>query len=139
MQAVDEFILELGLKESNAEKRRKITALALHEEEWTRVRLFCNILQVHFVIIILYWNANDVGLKLQHADEAQQAFSSSSTPTLQNALPALEKLYTAWERSTTKARYAPFIPALTAGMAKVNAYYERTAASDAHIMAMGKR
>lgn len=80
-----------------------------------------------------------MGLKLQHADEAQQVFSSSSTPTLQNALPALEKLYTAWERSTTKARYAPFIPALTAGMAKVNAYYERTAASDAHIMAMGKR
>lgn len=55
MQAVDEFILELGLKESNAEKRRKITALALHEDEWTRVRLFCNILQVRFVVIIILY------------------------------------------------------------------------------------
>jgi hypothetical protein len=53
MQAVDQFILELGLKESNSDKRRKITALALHEEEWTRVRLFCNILQVRLMIVII--------------------------------------------------------------------------------------
>ena len=45
-EAVDEFVLELGLKESSTEKRRKITSLALNSEEWTRVRLFCNILQV---------------------------------------------------------------------------------------------
>ena len=45
-QAVDEFILGLGVKEANAENRRKISALALHDAEWTRVRLFCNILQV---------------------------------------------------------------------------------------------
>jgi hypothetical protein len=45
-QAIDAFILDLGLKETNTEKRRKITALALDEEEWTRVRLFCNVLQV---------------------------------------------------------------------------------------------
>ena len=45
-QSVDEFILGLGLKEVNADKRRKISALVLSEEEWTRVRLFCNVLQV---------------------------------------------------------------------------------------------
>jgi ABC-type cobalamin transport system ATPase subunit len=45
-QAIDEFVLELGLKESNSEKQRKITSLALTSEEWSRVRLFCNILQV---------------------------------------------------------------------------------------------
>ena len=45
-QSVDEFILGLGIKEANADKRRKISALVLSEEEWTRVRLFCNILQV---------------------------------------------------------------------------------------------
>ena len=45
-QSVDEFILGLGIKEVNADKRRKISALVLSEEEWTRVRLFCNILQV---------------------------------------------------------------------------------------------
>lgn len=52
VQAVDEFIYELGLKESNIEKRRKIDSLALHEDEWTRVRLFCNLLQVSLVIYI---------------------------------------------------------------------------------------
>ena len=46
-QSVDEFILGLGIKEANADKRRKISALVLSEEEWTQVRLFCNILQVH--------------------------------------------------------------------------------------------
>ena len=74
----------------------------------------------------------------QHADEAQQAFSSASTPTLQDALPALEKLHAAWEKASSKQRYAPYIPALAAGMAKLDEYYQRTAASDAHIMAMGK-
>ena len=49
-QAIDEFVLELGLKENNSEKRRKITALALSNEEWTRVRLFCNILQVRLLL-----------------------------------------------------------------------------------------
>ena len=46
LQAVDEFVCELRLRELNPEKRRKIAALALDEEEWTRVRLFSNILQV---------------------------------------------------------------------------------------------
>ena len=46
LQAIDEFVCELRLKETNLEKRRKIAALALDEEEWTRVRLFSNILQV---------------------------------------------------------------------------------------------
>lgn len=56
-QAVDEFILGLGMKETNADKRRKIAALTLHEEEWTRVRLFCNILQVrHSFDIHLVYN-----------------------------------------------------------------------------------
>ena len=45
-QAVNEFILGLGVKEVNADKRRKISALALHDKEWTHIRLFCNILQV---------------------------------------------------------------------------------------------
>jgi hypothetical protein len=39
-EAVDEFVLDLGLKESSSEKRRKITSLALNSDEWTRVRLF---------------------------------------------------------------------------------------------------
>jgi hypothetical protein len=59
-------------------------------------------------------------------------------PTLQHALPALEKLYSSWEKATAKPRYESFILALTAGMNKLNTYYERSADSDAHIMAMGE-
>jgi hypothetical protein len=49
-QAVDEFVLGLGAKETNPDKRRKMAALVLHEEEWTRVRLFCNLLHVSYLI-----------------------------------------------------------------------------------------
>jgi hypothetical protein len=46
LQAVDEFVCKLRLREANPEKRHKIATLALDEEEWTRVHLFSNILQV---------------------------------------------------------------------------------------------
>ena len=51
LQAVDKFVRDLRIRESNNEKRRKLTALTIDEEEWTRVRLFCNILQVRAVVI----------------------------------------------------------------------------------------
>ncbi|KAF9544164.1 hypothetical protein CPC08DRAFT_417874 [Agrocybe pediades] len=73
---------------------------------------------------------------IQHAEDAQQAFSADSAPTLYNALPAIEKMYAAWEKSLGKAKYKPFIPALEAGMAKLDEYYQKTAESGAHIMAM---
>src|SRR6202020_3522825 len=73
----------------------------------------------------------------QHTDDAQQAFSAATIPTLQHALPALEKLYASWDKAAAKPRYNAFVPALTAGMAKLNTYYQRSAESDAHIMAMG--
>jgi hypothetical protein len=73
----------------------------------------------------------------QHADSAQQAFSAAMIPTLQLALPAIEKLYVLWEKASTKSQYEGFVLALNAGMAKLNTYYERSAESDAHIMAMG--
>jgi len=43
---VNDFVYELGLKETNMEKRRKIADLTLSEEEWDHVRLFCNLLAV---------------------------------------------------------------------------------------------
>jgi hypothetical protein len=61
----------------------------------------------------------------------------ASIPTLQHALPALEKLYASWEKAASKPRYKSFALALTAGMEKLNSYYKRSAESDAHIMAMG--
>ena len=56
---------------------------------------------------------------------------------LQHALPALEKLYASWEKAASKSRYKSFTPALTAGMEKLDGYYQCSAELDAHIMAMG--
>jgi hypothetical protein len=143
LKAVDEFIMGVGLKEMNAEKRRKLAALALHEEEWTQVRLFCNLLHVCFTFMLHQFvlTHDDIDTPKsqldQHADSAQQAFSAAKVPTLQFALPAIEQLYASWEKASSKSRYDSFVLALNAGMAKLNTYYERSAESDAHIMAMG--
>ena len=67
----------------------------------------------------------------------QQAFSAGARPTLHNALPAIEKMYSAWQKASEKPRYSIFKPALEATMAKLDEYYQRTAESDAHIIAMG--
>jgi len=45
-QFLDDFVYELSMRETNAEKRRKIGDLTLTDDEWDRVRLFCNLLQV---------------------------------------------------------------------------------------------
>jgi hypothetical protein len=73
----------------------------------------------------------------QHADDAQQVFSTASLPTLQHTLSTLKKLYASWEKASSKPLYHAFTPALAAGMMKLNTYYQRSANSDAHIMAMG--
>lgn len=110
---------------------------ALHDEEWTWVCLFCNLLQVRFVKPC--WSQRALThVSWQHANSAQQAFLAASVPTLQLALLAIERLYTSWEKVVAKAWYKSFGPALSAGMVKLNTYYQRSAASDAHIMAMGK-
>ncbi|KAF8950693.1 hypothetical protein BDZ97DRAFT_1163754 [Flammula alnicola] len=57
-------------------------------------------------------------------------------PTLYNALPAIEALHAAWNKRADKAKYAPFKQALKAAIAKLEEYYTKTAASDAHILAM---
>ena len=66
---VDEFILGLGVKEVSADKQGKISALALHDKEWTRVWLFCNILQVCVQSNYVYWllivNATQAGDSMQ--------------------------------------------------------------------------
>jgi hypothetical protein len=74
---------------------------------------------------------------IKHADIAQQAFSAEAAPSLHNALPAVEALYAAWNKRSTKNKYKPFEAALDAGAKKLNEYYTKTAESDAHILAMG--
>ena len=74
----------------------------------------------------------------QTSEKAQQAFSSSTIPTLCNAVPALEKMYMTWEKQRDQLESAPFQDAIYAAMAKINEYYVKTAESDAHIMAMSE-
>lgn len=45
-QSVNTFVYELGFKEDNLEKRKKINGLKLSKEEWGRVRMFCDLLGV---------------------------------------------------------------------------------------------
>jgi hypothetical protein len=73
----------------------------------------------------------------QHADNAQQAFSSDQAPTLHLAIPALEALHRAWSSCTEHAKYQQFVPALNAVCTKIDEYYEKTTESPAYIMAMG--
>jgi len=75
---------------------------------------------------------------LQHTDRAQQAFLAAACPSLYWALPTIETMYAQWDKASSKPWYHFFIPALQAGMEKLDEYYQRTATSDAHIIAMGK-
>ena len=57
---------------------------------------------------------------------------------LHAALPALEALHKTWSAQKMAAKYSNFYDGLTAGLDKVAKYYDRTADSDAHIVAMCK-
>jgi hypothetical protein len=54
-----------------------------------------------------------------------------------NALPAVEALHAVWSKCAVKPKYAVFKDALDAATAKLDEYYQKTVASDAHILAMG--
>ncbi|KIK17413.1 hypothetical protein PISMIDRAFT_111470 [Pisolithus microcarpus 441] len=90
--------------------------LELSEAEWERVQRLLSL--------------------LSYAEKAQHAFSTKQGPTLHTALPALEVLHKAWSTRKNSVKYADFTSGLDAGLAKVGDYYERTAASNAHIVAM---
>jgi hypothetical protein len=73
---------------------------------------------------------------IQHADNAQQSFSSDQVSTLHLAIPALEALHKAWSTHAERSKYDPFIAALNAACTKIDNYYEKTMDSPAYIMAM---
>jgi len=72
----------------------------------------------------------------QHADNAQHAFSSDIAATLHLALPALEALHKAWTTQLACDKYQDFLPALQAGLTKVEEYYDQTSDSDTYTFAM---
>jgi hypothetical protein len=46
-------------------------------------------------------------------------------------------MHVSWEKAAAKPLYKSFVPALSAGMAKLDEYYQWSAESDVHILAMG--
>jgi hypothetical protein len=72
----------------------------------------------------------------QHADNAQHAFSSDQVATLHLALHALEALHKAWTIRQTREKYKDFLPAMQAGLMKIEEYYNWTSESDVYIFAM---
>ncbi|THU82732.1 hypothetical protein K435DRAFT_690979, partial [Dendrothele bispora CBS 962.96] len=113
---INTFIYELALEERDLDKRRKMDALRLTPEEWNQVDVLIDI--------------------LTHADKAQQAFSSENEPTLHNAIPALEKLHSAWSVRMNRPKYTQFSDALNAGINKLATYYNKTSDSDAYVFSM---
>ncbi|KAJ2923537.1 hypothetical protein H1R20_g13556, partial [Candolleomyces eurysporus] len=101
------FLSELSFEEANIEKQNKLLSLRLSSEEWE-----------------------------QFADQAQQAFSSETEPSLYNGLPVLERLHKAWTSCSKKEKYKRYRPALEAGLAKIEDYYNKTSYSHAYTMAM---
>ncbi|KIK27526.1 hypothetical protein PISMIDRAFT_93201 [Pisolithus microcarpus 441] len=88
----------------------------LVDSEWERVQLLLSL--------------------LAHAEKAQHAFSAEQGPTMHAVLPALEALFKAWSLRKNMLKYVNFTDALDAGLSKISEYYQRTATSDAHIIAM---
>jgi hypothetical protein len=76
--------------------------------------------------------------RCQHADNAQQAFSSEQVSTLHLAIPALEALHRAWSSRSGRPKYKRFTAALDAACSKVDEYYEKTTEAPAYILAMSK-
>ncbi|KAG1858324.1 hypothetical protein C8R48DRAFT_674367 [Suillus tomentosus] len=110
------FIYEIGLKEPNLEKHKKIGELELWENEWECITNFLNL--------------------LTHTDNAQQAFLSDRNPSLHLAIPALKGLHKAWSLRLAQPKYSHFKIPLRAAIEKIKGYYAKTSDSDAYIMAM---
>jgi hypothetical protein len=124
--------------ESDRTKRAKLDALQLSDGEWERVNLFLSLLKVrsvHKSAISCLINSILLG-QYQHADAAQQAFSSENGPTLHLALPALEALHNAWSSRAQKDKYSHFEIPLDSAVETIAEYYDKTSTSDAFVLSM---
>ncbi|KZS86568.1 hypothetical protein SISNIDRAFT_399029, partial [Sistotremastrum niveocremeum HHB9708] len=65
-----------------------------------------------------------------------QVFSSDTIPCLWRALPAFEKLQTAWERKIEMPQYVLYKAGLEAGLAKLNKYYRQFDAKPLYVLAL---
>ena len=93
LQFVDTFVDELRWEETEPAKRDKIRELKLNSEEWKHADMFLGLLAVCISPLSSFKYMKQF---YQHADKAQQAFSSDQASTLHLAIPALEALHRAW-------------------------------------------
>jgi hypothetical protein len=132
---VNTFVYAIALEENDTERHQKLIELKLTSNEWERVELFLGLLAVRNIYFFITYLTYERCV-IQHADKAQQAFSSDQVSTLHLGIPALEALHKAWSSRADKPKYVPFTPALTKACDKVDEYYEKTTDSPAYILAM---
>lgn len=100
-------------------------ALKLDSDGWDCVNLFLGLLAVHLFHPLRKPLPNQLQ-QYQHADNAQQAFSSENASTLHLAIPALEALHRAWSSRAEHPKYEHFYSALEARYQKINEYSQLT-------------
>lgn len=98
--------------------------------EWWWMDMCLSIMQVSMHL----QNVTDV----RHYSACQWFSVSVQTQAFKMPSPALERLYVVWQKVLKKSCYTSFVPALEVGMQKLDQYYNCSAQSDAHIIAMGK-
>lgn len=134
MQHVDQFVADMARTEKDRSKRQKLDDLQLSSDEWDRVKRCLDLLAVRLTSFFI--SAHMLNSPSQHADHAQQGFSSEEGPSLHLALPALEAIQHAWIKRASRSKYQEFTPALEAGCEKVKEYFEKTADSEVYTFAL---
>jgi hypothetical protein len=74
----------------------------------------------------------------QDANSILHYFSSEKHPTLWHAIPAIERLQSAWEAKRDHPRYELYSDALTDGLEKIQKYYLRFDQKPAYIISLGR-
>jgi len=75
-------------------------------------------------------------IQKQHADNAQHAFPSGYGTTVHIALPAIEALHKAWSTRLMREKYQVLVPAMAAGLDKIEECYDRNSDADVYTFAM---
>ncbi|KIJ48978.1 hypothetical protein M422DRAFT_45255 [Sphaerobolus stellatus SS14] len=126
--------LRIKLKdEKDSSQREKLEGLRITNNEWANLKEFCDVLD----ICAFFLAANFLLNLSQISDVAQQVFSSETYLTLYLVIPALEAIHAGlthkWCEASEKIQGH-----IDAGTRQVVEYYNKTSASDAYLVSMGK-
>jgi len=80
---------------------------------------------------------NEAYVTSKDANRIQQHFSSDKKPTLWRALPAIERLQTAWESKASDPKYNLYRDALSDGLKKLKKYYTCFDEKPAYVLSLG--